>query len=114
MLWGRSNYQQPFVIEGARDPSPRPTASFGSLVELTNAYAFAEQNGLPLPTGLVALRPTGNSRDGAKIGAFKFTRWNEPALASFFPSTSNQAPSSSWLRAWRAPGAHIGRSFTGR
>jgi hypothetical protein len=41
-------------------------------VELPNAYAFARQHDHFMPPGLVAIRPAQRSRDGERIGAFKF------------------------------------------
>ena len=76
ILWDQNTYQQPFQIRGTgagttaggsgwnRDPS--------RIIELSNAYAFAQANGLLLPPGLIAHRPAGNSRDASKVGAFKF------------------------------------------
>ena len=39
---------------------------------MTNAYAFARQNGLTLPAGLIAFRSMGNAPDARMIGAYKF------------------------------------------
>jgi hypothetical protein len=43
------------------------------IVELNNAYAFAREKGLLLPSGLVALRPANSSPDSQKIGSYKTT-----------------------------------------
>ena len=76
VVWDQSSYQQPFSLKGAggglasgksgwnHDPS--------KIVELTNTYAFAAANNLPLPPGLIAHRPASNSPDAAKVGSFKF------------------------------------------
>lgn len=42
------------------------------IIELTNAYAFARENGLPMPPGLIAHRPANKSADASKVGTFKF------------------------------------------
>jgi len=90
VLFDRNNYAAPFSING----SPRPgTAAVGGtgwggdpsrIIELTKAYAYAQQNGLPLPSGLIAHRPSSRSRDSQKVGSFQYVRntrlGGDPAL----------------------------------
>lgn len=77
VLWDFNTYRQAFVLSG-------PAASIAAnrsgwsgdpskVVELTNTYAYAQQNGIPLPPGLIAHRPTGKSSDNQKVGSFNFT-----------------------------------------
>ena len=49
----------------------------GRIIELEKPYAFAREQGLPLPSGLIAHRPAGKSRDAQKVGAFQFTARNQ-------------------------------------
>lgn len=87
VMFDRNNFAAPFSISG----SPRPgSGSAGggfnpsSVVELPKAYAYAHENGLPLPSGLIAYRPSGNSRDSQKVGSFQYARKSmlgvDPAL----------------------------------
>lgn len=73
MVSDRSTYSAPFVITVPGKPSAdameRPDPS--RIVELSNAYAFAQQNGLVLPSGLVACRPVAGTADARMIGAYK-------------------------------------------
>ena len=77
VMFDRNNFAAPFSING----SPRPgSGSVGgsfnpsSVVELTKAYAYAHENGLPLPSGLIAYRSSAGSRDSQKVGSFQYTR----------------------------------------
>lgn len=87
MLWDRSNYQQPFVLNLPRATPAGASGSVGagrnqptsSIIELDKAYAFAQQNGLPMPPGLIALRPSGNAHESQKVGSFKYTGNNQDA-----------------------------------
>ncbi len=90
VLFDRNSFTAPFSISG----SPRPgSAAVGGdgwgadpsrIIELTKAYAYARENGLPLPSGLIAHRLPGGGRDGQKVGSFQFVRHTpiggEPAL----------------------------------
>lgn len=77
VLFDQTSYTTPFVLQGApgkaaaaRGPGLADDPS--KVIELTNTYAFVRQSGLHLPPGLVAFRPSGNSRHSQKVGAFKF------------------------------------------
>ena len=73
LLWDRNGYEAPFAIGG--NPRPGPGAAGGNpgrIIELTNAYAYARENKMPLPSGLIAWRPSGQSRESWKAGAFRF------------------------------------------
>lgn len=80
VLWDRDTYDQPFRLAGKAGAAPRRAAGWAGdpskIVEIPNAYAFAQQSGLPLPAGLIAHRPSAGSRDGMKIGTFKFTSFD--------------------------------------
>ncbi|HZP98354.1 MAG TPA: caspase family protein [Reyranella sp.] len=76
VMWDRSSYNAPYQIKGATGLS---TSSRGSswgdmsrVVELTNAYAYAQQHDLPLPPGLIAHHPSVHSPDHQKVGAYQF------------------------------------------
>jgi hypothetical protein len=73
LLWDRNGFEAPFAIGG--NPRTGPAATGGNparISELTNAYAYARENKMPLPSGLIALRPAGQSRESWKAGAFRF------------------------------------------
>ena len=93
VLWDRNNYAQSFQIAGARGASA-PAAGWArdpsKLVELPNAYAQAQQLGLPLPPGLVAHRPPSASRDGQKVGSFKYTGANQSSSILIVLSVEEQ------------------------
>ncbi len=76
VLWDQSNYQQPFVLRGSGGGGAASRSGWASdpskIIELHNAYAFAQQNGLSLPPGLIAHRPPNNSPDRMKVGSFQF------------------------------------------
>ncbi len=76
VLYGSSNYASPFVLKGTPAKAPANKSAWASdpskIVEIPNAYAFAQQNDLLLPEGLIAHRPPSSSRHGTKVGAFKF------------------------------------------
>jgi len=84
VLWDTNSYQQPFVLKGAPAQAAAAGAGWSSdpsrLVELSKAYAYAQENGLPLPAGLVSHRLATASRDGQKIGSFKYTGKGERGL----------------------------------
>ena len=77
-LWERNGFEQSFLIGQASRSAAASTATKGAgpeasgIIELTNAYAFAQQHRLPLPRGLIAYRPVDGTADSTKIGAFKF------------------------------------------
>ena len=74
VLWDQNTYEQSFVLESrTRQAIPAPVATSLQIVELDKAYAFAREKSLPLPPGLIALRPTGGAVHGRKIGAFQTT-----------------------------------------
>jgi hypothetical protein len=81
VLWDRNTYQQPFLITGpaAAQAVNRVgwSADPSKIIELNNAYAFAQQNGLTMPPGLLAHRPPAGSRNGQKVGSFKFNNFNQ-------------------------------------
>jgi hypothetical protein len=79
VVWDQSTYSQPFLLNGSRGRQPGAATDKSGwsqdpsrFIELTNAYAFAQSNGLLLPPGLIAHRPPDNSRDSHKVGTFSF------------------------------------------
>ncbi len=77
VLFDRNNFAAPFAIGGS--PRPGSAADGGGfdpsrVVALTKAYAYAHENGLSFPSGLIAYRPPGGSRDGQKVGSFQYTQ----------------------------------------
>ncbi len=87
VLWSQDTYQQPFQISGGgKGGGPVPSGWSGDpsrLIELPNAYAYAQQVGLPVPQGLVVHRPAGNPRDGWKAGTFKWENKTKVGPAPF-------------------------------
>ena len=81
ILWDRNNYRQPFTISAPAGARAQGAGDRTRVVELANVYAYAQQNGLAMPPGLIAYRPPSGSRDAGKVGSFKYTGFNqEPAL----------------------------------
>jgi hypothetical protein len=77
VLFSQNNFSGPFVLTGNATTGPAVSGSSWAsdparLIELPNAYAFARDNKLPLPLGLVAHRPAGQSKDSPKVGSFKY------------------------------------------
>ncbi len=78
VVWDNNTFSQPFALSGAAKPISRTSAPAGwsgdpsRIIELPNAYAFVRKNGLPLPEGIVAYRPAGNSSTSQKTGSFEF------------------------------------------
>jgi len=67
LLFDINAYKQPFVL-GSGAPA---AAGASPARELTKTYAFARENGIPLPIGLLAIPPSG-PQHAAKVGAFSF------------------------------------------
>jgi hypothetical protein len=91
-------YDQPRSFKGARlgRRASEGGADASRICELGKAYAFASENGILLPEGLVAIRPRGTSRYGRMLGSFKFTeRYNgaiAPILLAVLSIEENDAP----------------------
>ncbi len=77
ILWDRNNFRQPFTISAPAGARAQGAGDRTRVVELANVYAYAQQNGLPLPPGLIAYRPPSSSRDAGKVGSFKYTGFNQ-------------------------------------
>ena len=76
VAFDENTYQQSFVLKGAAAKAPTAgRSSWASdpsrIIELPNAYAFAQQSDLLLPAGLIAHRPSGKSRDAQLVGSYK-------------------------------------------
>jgi hypothetical protein len=76
VAFDENTYQQPFVLRGAAARAPAAGRSGWAsdpsrIIELPNAYALAQQSGLLLPAGLIAHRPSGNSRDAQLVGSYR-------------------------------------------
>ena len=73
VLWDLDTFQQSFTVAGARGRIAANASSWArdpsKIIELTRAYAFVRDNGLPLPPGLIAHRAAG--RDGQKAGSYQ-------------------------------------------
>ena len=74
LTYDLDTYNAPFRLNAAATSSASRRATGGDgarVVELTNAYAFAQQSDLLLPAGLIAHRPSGKSRDAQLVGSYK-------------------------------------------
>jgi hypothetical protein len=87
LVWDHNTFAGPFVLDGTGK------AAGGALrhdparvLELPNAYAYAQKNGLGIPAGLVSYRPAAGSPDAEKIGSFShqlLTRIGSQGAGSF-------------------------------
>jgi len=74
LVWDHNTYAGPFVLENAgKATGGAPSYDPARVVELPNAYAYAQKNSLSLPPGLVAYRASPGSPDAEKIGSFGFS-----------------------------------------
>jgi hypothetical protein len=83
----RSTYREPFTLtatESSRGAVPPNRSTWASdpsrVIDLTKAYAFAEENKLPLGPGLIAHRPAAGVRHANKVGSYRFETENAPAI----------------------------------
>ena len=80
LLWDSNRVQRSAVLNAPRNRQPVAVGGGAGnparIVELPKAYAYAQENDLPLPPGLIAYRPAPNSRDARKIGSFQFINRN--------------------------------------
>jgi hypothetical protein len=86
MVWDQSTFSQPFVLARGSGEAPsvdpvRPGTG-AQIVEMEKAYAFARDNNLMLPAGLVALRPAGGQPAGDMVGSFQTKTWVKLGQAS--------------------------------
>lgn len=65
-------FDRPLQISGAPGAAPRNPGNAACVLELANAYALAQKQGLPMPPGLIAYRVPG-SPAAAKVGGYSFT-----------------------------------------
>ena len=73
LVWDHNTYAGPFVLENSgKATGGAPGYDPSRVLELPNAYAYAQTNSLSLPPGLVAYRAEPGSPDAEKIGAFAF------------------------------------------
>ncbi len=74
-VWDQSTYSASFALSGPGMGTVGPRPDPARIVELPKAYAFAQENGLLLPQGLVALRPIPGPLDAQKykVGSFHYT-----------------------------------------
>ena len=83
VLWDIDTFPQSFTVTGARGKAPPVNSSWARdpsrIVELNRAFAFARDNGLPLPEGLIAHRAAKAGRDGQKIGSWQYIANNKGA-----------------------------------
>src|SRR6185436_18971671 len=77
VLWDVDTYHQSYMLKAGGAAVAARTSSWtvdpSRIIELPNVYAYAQQNGLPLPAGLIAHRPPSTSSDKIKVGSFKYT-----------------------------------------
>jgi hypothetical protein len=101
VLWDRNGYSQPFILNGPGKSSAGGGDDPSRLVELPNAYAYARENGMSLPSGLVANRPAANSPDSRKVGTFKFERYDvmgrQPGLLVVLSVEDRQSAEILWV-----------------
>ena len=72
VLWSESTYSAPFVLAVPPGSAAAPASADPSrIVELPNAYAFAGGKNLPLPAGLVAIRPEAGTPHESRVGAYQ-------------------------------------------
>jgi hypothetical protein len=85
ILWSQNTYQQPFAVAGGGGGVPAATgwANPNRVIDLPNAYAYARQNGLPLPLGLIAHRPAKTSPHFQKAASFKWDAHNKTGVSAF-------------------------------
>jgi Caspase domain len=68
-----SSLRGPVALKGTARGGPRPAGADGAVIlELPQAYAFAEANGCLLPQGLVAVRQAGGADNQKKVGSYKY------------------------------------------
>lgn len=67
-VWDLSTYTTPFLLGGTGKAVSQPDPT--RVLELSKAYAFAGQNGLFLPPGLLAMKPSNSSPDARMIGSY--------------------------------------------
>lgn len=73
LVWDHNTYAAPFVLDNAGKAAGTPLRyDPARVLELPNAYAYAQKNSLSLPLGLVAYRADPGAPDAEKIGAFGF------------------------------------------
>lgn len=87
MLFDISTYAAPFAIAGRAGTGAAVRHDPSRIVELPNAYAYAQANSLMLPPGLVAYRPSsGAPGEQQKIGAYKYEAPTSGSPDYKFPS----------------------------
>jgi hypothetical protein len=89
-VWDRNTYTQPFALNGPPVAAAGRAGDPSRILDLAGAYAYAQQSGLPLPPGLIACRPPAGSRDGSKVGSFKYTGFNQEAALLVVMSVEDQ------------------------
>jgi hypothetical protein len=74
LLFAQNTYSTPVALTGRAGTGAAVRHDPSRIVELPNAYAYARENGLVLPAGLVAYRPPASAAAGdrRKIGSYKY------------------------------------------
>jgi hypothetical protein len=74
LAWDANAFTQPFPLAGPRRAPGSSRLSYdpSTIVEFGKAYAFAQQNGMTLPDGLVGIRAVKGNAAAQKIGSFSF------------------------------------------
>jgi hypothetical protein len=86
LAWDINTYASPYALQGAGKASALPAVRHdpSTIVELHKAYAFASQNGLVLPPGLVAYRAAVNTPDARLIGSYKYESTSQVTPTSMY------------------------------
>lgn len=71
MVWDQNSFAAPFPLAAPAAAIRGPSIDRARIVELPRAYEYAEQSGLMLPQGLVALRPAGGATSPRKVGSYR-------------------------------------------
>ncbi|HZP98355.1 MAG TPA: caspase family protein [Reyranella sp.] len=72
VMWDRNGYAEPFVLNGTGQGTVPPPGDPSRVIELPKAYAYAHEHGLPLPSGLVAFRPSVKSAGARMVGSWAY------------------------------------------
>ncbi len=114
LLWGGHTFgNTPHPVAGTGTPATAPPfrgVDPARLVELKNAYAFANEIKSPMPGGIVAIRPPAGSHGAPLVGAYKFVlRGTLPFL--WIVVSAHDGRSAEVITVVRADGKAVWRYF---
>lgn len=77
LIWDNDTIASPFEIAGPSTNTLKPSRpafsrDASTIIELRKVYDFCREKNLPLPQGLIAIRPPAGSPHADKVGAYKF------------------------------------------